>query len=175
MKRLVLVAALSISPAGAHAANEISRFVIAGGGIGATGGEHRIRSTLGQSVTGGVSAATHDLHSGFWIVDDSVVGVDEEAGLPIEFALYPSLPNPFRASTLLRYDVPRSGGRVQLRIYDIEGRVVRMLVDREQSPGRKTAVWDGRDHRGHRVSLGIYLCSMRAPGYERTQKLVVMN
>jgi flagellar hook assembly protein FlgD len=61
---------------------------------------------------------------------------------------------------------------VRLRIYDVTGRLVRTLLDREEKPGTRQIVWDGRDDDGTAVALGLYVCSFQAPGYHRTQKLV---
>ena len=86
------------------------------------------------------------------------------AGLPLAVAptlprairLYPGQPNPFRASTMLRFDL-LSESRVRLVIYDVAGRTVRNLYDRAAAPaGSYTVTWDGRDDAGQGIPGGIY-------------------
>jgi hypothetical protein len=85
--------------------------------------------------------------------------------LPRAFALTGASPNPFNPLTTIRFDVPRSA-RVQLKIFNVKGALVRVLLDDELvAAGRREAVWDGRDLRGRTVAAGVYLCRMSAAGY----------
>jgi hypothetical protein len=95
--------------------------------------------------------------------------------VPLEFALHQNVPNPFNPATAIRYDVPAGGGVVSLRVYDVNGRLVRTLVDENQSPGQKTVVWNGRDDRGQSVATGVYFYRMSAPGFEIARKMVLMQ
>jgi len=105
--------------------------------------------------------------------DSGWAGVDD--GLPKAFALHRNTPNPFNPMTTLRYDVPAPGGEVSVAVYDVAGRLVRTLVDGEQTPGRWSTVWDGRDEAGTAVASGVYYCRMKAPGYERTMNLTLLK
>jgi flagellar hook assembly protein FlgD len=95
--------------------------------------------------------------------------------LPAVFALGRNCPNPFNATTKIAYDIPAGGGRVTLRIYDVAGRLVRTLADGVETPGRKTAIWDGKSNRGQRVASGVYFYRMTAPGFEKTSRMVMMK
>jgi flagellar hook assembly protein FlgD len=64
---------------------------------------------------------------------------------------------------------------VSLRIYDVTGRLIRTLVDGPQTPGDKKVVWDARDDRGHEVASGVYFYRLRAPGFEKTRKMVLVR
>lgn len=86
-----------------------------------------------------------------------------------------SCPNPFKAATVIWYDLPESGGAVTLHVYDLGGRLVRTLVDRAQTGGEKSVTWDGRDNRGRRVASGVYFYRLEAPGYELTGKTVLVQ
>jgi hypothetical protein len=99
----------------------------------------------------------------------------EKAMIPTRFALYQNIPNPFNPTTVIRYDVPSGGGNVALRIYDVRGRLVRTLVDGTRTAGEKSVVWDGRNSRGARVATGVYFYRMRAPGYEKTRKMILLQ
>jgi flagellar hook assembly protein FlgD len=86
-----------------------------------------------------------------------------------------AFPNPFNLVTRIRFDVPRGGGRVALKIYDVMGRLVRTLVDERMQPRRKTVAWKGLDDHGNPVATGVYFLRMRAPGYADTRKLVLLR
>jgi len=62
-----------------------------------------------------------------------------------------------------------------LKIYDVAGRLVKTLIDGVEQPGRRLIEWNGRDAAGSRVASGVYFCRMTAPGYTRTQKMVLLQ
>jgi len=94
---------------------------------------------------------------------------------PDAFALYPNVPNPFNPATTVRYDVPATGGHVTITIYDVNGRLVRTLVNEVQAPGEKSVTWNGRDDNGTSAASGVYFYKMRAPGYVMTRKMVLLR
>ena len=98
--------------------------------------------------------------------------------MPDQYALYQNTPNPFNPTTEIRYDVPSrggSGGSVSLRIYDVNGRLVRTLFEGEESGGQKTITWDARDDGGTPVATGVYFYRLEAPGFSQTRKTVMMK
>jgi len=95
---------------------------------------------------------------------------------PKAYALHANEPNPFNPSTTIYYDVPEDGGRISLRIYDVEGRLVRTLVEGPESAGwRRSVTWNGaRDDGGH-VASGVYFCRLQATGFERSMRIVLIE
>lgn len=79
-------------------------------------------------------------------------------------------PNPFHDETVLRFVIPRATP-VRLEICDVQGRVVRQLIDASVSPGTAEAVWDGRDDRGRPVAAGIYYSRLSTDAGHATRKL----
>jgi tripartite motif-containing protein 71 len=73
--------------------------------------------------------------------------------------LHQNEPNPFNPQTVIRFDLPRAG-RVQLRVHDLRGRLVRTLVDGDAPGGSQQATWDGRDDRGRGLASGIYVARL---------------
>jgi hypothetical protein len=98
----------------------------------------------------------------------------EEAALPLAVALHQSTPNPFASRTTIRYDLPATD-EVSIRIYDVTGRLVRVLVDGAQAPGQRAAEWDGLDDAGRRVASGIYFYTLRTGNEMIRRKLVFMR
>ncbi len=89
--------------------------------------------------------------------------------VPEEFVLHQNYPNPFNPTTVIRYDVKETG-YVLLKVFDVLGREVAILVRGTIQPGFYRAVWDASD-----FSSGIYLCHMEAPGFTQTRKLVLVK
>jgi hypothetical protein len=83
-------------------------------------------------------------------------------------------PNPFNPRTVLSFSLaePRS---VTLAVYDLSGRRVVILVDRDFAAGRHHVPWDGRDASGDPVASGTYLARMKAGGAIRLQKLLLVR
>jgi hypothetical protein len=96
-------------------------------------------------------------------------------GAPAVFRLQLAAPNPARGSARLRYDVPEPGGALELSVYDVTGRRVRALWNGSQAAGSHVVWWDGRDDQGHALPAGIYLVRMRAPRYDHTVRLLLME
>jgi hypothetical protein len=72
-----------------------------------------------------------------------------------------ALPNPFRAATLLRFDLP-SASPARIGIYDALGRCVRSLSEGTLPAGSHVVVWDGRDQQRRVVSGGTYFVRLQA-------------
>ena len=109
------------------------------------------------------------------ISEEGATAVRPDPAIPKEFALYQNAPNPFNPSTAIRYDVPVGGGHVSLTVYDVNGRLVRSLESRVDTPGEKTVTWDARDNNGVPVSSGVYFYRLVAQGVTETRKMVVMK
>lgn len=105
------------------------------------------------------------------------VGGDDEpspATIPAEFKLHQNYPNPINPATTMSFDLPEDVS-VNLQIYDITGRKVRILTDQPFSAGVHRLVWDGRDERGAPVSSGIYVYRIEAGKFVESRKMVLMR
>jgi hypothetical protein len=106
---------------------------------------------------------------------DLGTGTEPPGWAPTKFALGQNEPNPFNPATEIRFDLPRAA-RVQLRVYDLAGRLVRTLIDQEMQAGvDHRAVWNGRDASGHTVSSGVYLYRLQAGDLEETKRMVLLK
>lgn len=78
--------------------------------------------------------------------------------------------------TALAFAVPDGEpARVEVRIHDAAGRLVRRLVDETFDPGAYRVQWDQLDEGGARVGPGVYVAVMQAPGFRSTTRLVVVR
>jgi len=100
-------------------------------------------------------------------------GVEEGPDARLSFP--GNYPNPFNPKTNIVYDLPEPA-RVDLRVYDVAGRLVRVILDDAATEaGPHTAVWDGRDDRGARLASGVYLCRLEIDGEVLTKRMVLLK
>ncbi len=92
----------------------------------------------------------------------------------ITFELEAPWPNPFNPSTGLAFNL---GARrtVQLRVFDLQGRLVRTLLDGDYAAGRHTVQWNGRDDLGRVASAGVYLARLTDGWQWRSRPMVLIN
>jgi hypothetical protein len=93
---------------------------------------------------------------------------------PTTFALGQNRPNPFGPETVIPFQLPVPG-RVTLCVYDVEGRVVRILSNERYSAGRHSVTWHGDDGKGHRVGTGVYFVRIEAGGFRDTRKMLLLQ
>ncbi|MCH7528893.1 MAG: T9SS type A sorting domain-containing protein [Candidatus Marinimicrobia bacterium] len=94
--------------------------------------------------------------------------------LPTDFALAQNYPNPFNPNTTIEYALPKPA-RISLRVYDLLGREVAILVNRWQDMGRFNVVWEGVDKSGRPVVSGIYFTVFQAERVIRTRKMLLLK
>ena len=94
--------------------------------------------------------------------------------VPRTFRLYANRPNPFNPETSIRYALPQAE-QVELRIYNLQGQLVRTLVSARQAVGVHEVRWNGRDEQGRMVSSGVYLYRLEAGSFEQTRRMLVLK
>ncbi|MGB8658345.1 MAG: FlgD immunoglobulin-like domain containing protein [Candidatus Zixiibacteriota bacterium] len=101
-----------------------------------------------------------------------VSGTDEAR--PSQFSLSQNHPNPFNPTTNFQFTVSRTA-HVKIEVFNIVGRRVRTLVDKEMSPGVYMADWNGTDGSGSPVSSGIYFYRMQAGDFSGMKKMLLLK
>ncbi len=102
------------------------------------------------------------------------ISVTVEAVEPTNYELAQCYPNPFNPETAIRFSV-KQAGKISLKIYNLQGEVIRTLVDGEKSAGSYSIMWNGTNDQGIRVTSGTYLYTLKVNGFEETKKLTVMK
>lgn len=103
-------------------------------------------------------------------VDDGLALED----LPDQFQLGRVYPNPFNPEINIEFALP-SRAHVDLKIYNINGQLVRQLLSEELPAGVHVAQWDSRSDSGNKVATGIYLCRFKANGFVGMKKMVLLK
>lgn len=97
------------------------------------------------------------------------------------FQFSQNYPNPFNNTTLIPFRVNSKRLTVNspitttLKIYNIKGQVVRMLVDEEKPPGEYQVTWDGKNETGKEVASGVYFCRLKVGDLAQSKKLVLIK
>ena len=93
---------------------------------------------------------------------------------PARLVLEQNAPNPFNATTRLRFGLPHAG-RAQLDVFDVRGRLVVRLWDGRREAGWHSILWNGRDDTGHAVASGVYIARLRTDEGSVTRRLVAIE
>ncbi len=100
--------------------------------------------------------------------------IDSVDDVPVVLAARQA-PNPFNPATEIRFDLPRDG-RVQLRVYDVRGAVVRSLIDEDLPAGTDhIARWNGVDDRGAAAASGVYFYKLETEGESIVGKMALVR
>ena len=88
-----------------------------------------------------------------------------------------NFPNPFNPETTVEFTLD-AHARIEVEVFDIEGRFVRRLAaaDRSFGPGTHSVVWDGRDHSGAARPSGVYFYRLTANGTaQETGRMILLK
>ncbi|MCB0732808.1 MAG: T9SS type A sorting domain-containing protein, partial [Ignavibacteriae bacterium] len=94
--------------------------------------------------------------------------------MPNNYTLYQNYPNPFNPSTTIKYQIPKNEKRemsnVKLIVYDILGKEVAIIVDKNQKPGSYEIEFNGRD-----LTSGIYFYRLKTSDFVVTKKMILLK
>ena len=102
------------------------------------------------------------------------VGTADGDGLPATYAVHQNYPNPFNPLTTLRYDLPEDA-MVNITIYDMMGRGVKILMNDQQTAGYRSTQWNATNDAGSPLSAGMYLYTIRAGDFRQTRKMLLLK
>lgn len=173
---LLLLFSFLLLTANAYGVKIKTQVIGAGGVIGCSSDNYKVSATVGQTAIGKSENSLLAYH-GFW--NPWVITVtDVEEGLqvllPRDFSLSQNYPNPFNPQTVIEYALPHDS-RVQIAVYNVLGRKVKVLKDQWEEAGYRSVVWDGKDQKGEEVGTGIYFYKIQADSFVKTKKMVLLK
>jgi hypothetical protein len=83
-------------------------------------------------------------------------------------------PNPAAADVTVEFALPQPG-TISLRVYDVRGRLVRVLFEGEAPAGERHLLWDRRTGRGEPAAPGVYHLRLRSAGKDLTSRFVLVD
>lgn len=79
-------------------------------------------------------------------------------------------PNPFYQNTVINYSIPEQS-YISLRIYDMNGQLIKVLHEGHQPAGNYSVLWNGLGDAGNRISAGMYFVKLQSENFDQTMKL----
>lgn len=106
---------------------------------------------------------------------DNVTDIgDNNNPLPREFSLDQNSPNPFNASTQIKFYLPQPS-KIDFSIFNVLGQKVAILVNKDLPSGEHEIIWDGTDISGKTVASGIYLYKIFDGVNELSRKMILLK
>ncbi|MBK7378529.1 MAG: VCBS repeat-containing protein [Ignavibacteriales bacterium] len=105
---------------------------------------------------------------------DSTTIVYVDVLSPITIKLYQNYPNPFNPTTNVRFTIGSSIS-TSIKIYNILGKEIRTLLEKNLLTGEHSVQWDGKDDRGNLLPGGVYFIQMIAGSYQKTIKTILLK
>ncbi|MDI6766514.1 MAG: FlgD immunoglobulin-like domain containing protein [Bacteroidota bacterium] len=115
--------------------------------------------TILKTTTGGEVTSVKDMNS---------------TELPNKFILSQNYPNPFNPITTISYTLPTSGN-VKINIYNLNGKLVRKLLNENKSAGTHSSNWDGRDNHSNMVSSGTYFYQIQIGDIVNAKRMILVK
>jgi hypothetical protein len=170
--------------------------------IGATGGtlvemSYAAASSANGAVVSHINGNARVLMAGFSLLytrDDELDGIDDQAKflrdsffwmgnvLPgvtgadpaLKNSLAQNYPNPFNPQTTIAFTL-KDRGQVSLKVYNVNGELVRTLANETRAVGSHQLTWDGRNDSGQPVSSGVYFYKLVSNNFSQTKKMVLLK
>lgn len=132
-----------------------------------------LHSTVGQVFSSRtVKDSIYNLTSGFLgIINVKVTEVEQPTDVanPVKYRLYQNYPNPFNPETTIQFDVS-SPTKVVLKVYDLLGREVIILVDALHQPGVYKITFDASN-----LASGMYFYQIQMNDFVAVKKMVLLE
>jgi len=101
---------------------------------------------------------------------DSIGSIDQATS----YSLAQNYPNPFNSTTNIVYQIP-DRGFITLKVYDILGREVAILVNEEKAVGSYEVQFNSHSVEGRNLTSGIYFYRLKADEYSETKKMILLK
>jgi hypothetical protein len=103
--------------------------------------------------------------------------VQEIAALPENYSLSQNYPNPFNAGTTIVFDIPvqLQQTNASIEVFDLSGRVIKVLWQGIAQAGRHQVYWNGMDAAGRMTASGVYFYRLRTDQYSETKRMIMLK
>lgn len=91
-----------------------------------------------------------------------------------DFQLEQNFPNPFNPETTIRFKVAQAGN-LTIRIYNLQGQIVKTLINANYLPGTYQVLWDGKNENAEFVASSLYFYEMKIGNYQAIRRLILLK
>ena len=110
-----------------------------------------------------------------WHIDDvEIWAAREAADVSFNFSSLSNYPNPGRPATTFLYELSEPA-HARLAVYDLSGRLVRVVENGPAEPGWRVVAWDGTNELGVPVASGVYFCRLEVGQLVEARKIVLLR
>lgn len=94
--------------------------------------------------------------------------------IPVSLLLYGNHPNPFNPMTEIAFAMP-GAGHVKVSVFDVAGRLVKVVADGEYEAGLNQVMWDGTNSNGSAVASGVYVYRLDVGDESLESRMVLLK
>jgi uncharacterized protein YhfF len=116
------------------------------------------------------NSSVNDVSDNTFIIEGGVSVEDLNSGIPDEYNLYQSYPNPFNPSTIIEFSLPEYTGNVTLSVYNALGEKMAELVNTSLTAGRYRYQWNAQN-----LAAGTYLYELRTDNFVAVKKMLLLK
>ncbi len=98
----------------------------------------------------------------------------QNSNFTMNFSVSQNHPNPFNPITIIKYKIP-SDGLVNIAIYDMNGKLVKTLLNQLQTAGYKSIQWNSTNNKDEPVSAGLYLYTIQTGEFMQSKKMLLLK
>ena len=129
-----------------------------------------VRSSGEQLPVGNVTILFNDGNGNF--IEDPITEIETNNSTHQHSNLH-CYPNPFSTETTISFTIEKKEGRIQLMVFDLNGKLVQTITNKELQKGKHKFKWNGTDKKNKKVESGIYFLSfIKNGGKAKTIKLL---
>lgn len=85
-----------------------------------------------------------------------------------------NMPNPVKSFTVFEFNITVTS-KVKLEVFDLNGRMVSKVFEKQLNPGDYSIRWDGKDRAGNTLPAGVYIYKLKTEGEELSKKLILVR
>ncbi len=140
-----------------------------GGGLSGSSNQQLFTAQKSDTINAKFVNACGDTSSLNFYIMVNVTAVKKVNDIPGKFSLSQNYPNPFNPTTEIKYSIAKSGF-VTLKVFNIFGQEVAVLVNKEQEAGEYTIKF-----RALKLASGIYMYKLQSGNYSLTKKMILLK
>ena len=150
-----------------------------GGAAKATSSGYIMGGSISQSFIGKLTSSGYTAYVGYWTPGNTSPGIEEREnaqslGIPVVFSFKQNYPNPITSRTIIKYSLPKTC-QVELKLFDVTGREIAILVNENQRPGYYQVTWEIRNSSQKQLPNGVYFYQLKADDFIETRKMIILR